>query len=72
MSKLLALTPFHIYPPTFGGAERCWNLLSRLGPIDIIALNWEGHNAKAQLGDVNYQLIAADAKAVERAIKLRK
>lgn len=71
MSKILALTPFHIYPPTFGGAERCWNLLSNIGPCDVIALNWDGHNAQGQLGDVNYQLIAADAKAVQRATKLR-
>ena len=70
--KTLALTPFNIYPPTFGGAERCWNLLSRVGPIDVIALNWDGHNAHGQIGDVNYQLITADDKAVQRSMKLRK
>lgn len=70
--KLLALTPFHIYPPTFGGAERCWNLLSRIGQLDIIALNWEGHTTTKQIGDVHYQLIAADQPAVDQANKLRK
>lgn len=69
--KLLGLTPFHIYPPNFGGAERAWNLLSRLGPIDVIALNWEGYTHSGQIGDVNYQLIAADQAAVDQANKLR-
>ena len=71
MGKILALTPFHIYPPTFGGAERCWELLSRVGETDVIALNWDGLNARKQIGDVNYQLIAADQAAIDQAIRLR-
>ena len=69
--SLLALTPFHIYPPMFGGAERCWNLLSRIGPVDIIALNWEEQSMIGNYGDVRYHLIAADDKAMEQAKKLQ-
>ena len=71
MSRVLALTPFQIYPPQFGGAERCWELLSRIGDVDVIALNWDGQAMRQRIGDVNYQLIPADQKAVDQALRLR-
>lgn len=70
--KVLALTPFHIYPPTFGGAERCFNLLSGLGEVTVFSLNWEGIEKRERIGKLNYRLIPADPKAVERSQKLIK
>jgi glycosyltransferase involved in cell wall biosynthesis len=69
--RLVGLVPFHILPPRFGGAERAYHLLTRLGPIEIIALNWQGLSGEKVDGDVTYKLIAASPKAVERAEKLR-
>jgi glycosyltransferase involved in cell wall biosynthesis len=69
--RLVGLVPFHILPPRFGGAERAYHLLTRLGPIEIIALNWQGFSGEKVDGDVTYKLIAASPKAVERAEKLR-
>jgi glycosyltransferase involved in cell wall biosynthesis len=45
--------------------------LTRVGKIDIIALNWQGVSGEKVDGDVTYKLIAASPKAVERAEKLR-
>jgi glycosyltransferase involved in cell wall biosynthesis len=69
--RLVGLVPFHILPPRFGGAERSYHLLTRVGKIDIIALNWQGVSGEKVDGDVTYKLIAASPKAVERAEKLR-
>jgi hypothetical protein len=69
--RLVGLVPFHILPPRFGGAERSYHLLTRVGKIDIIALNWQGVSGEKIDGDVTYKLIAASPKAVERAEKLR-
>jgi hypothetical protein len=69
--RLVGLVPFHILPPRFGGAERSYHLLTRVGKIDIIALNWQGYSGEKVDGDVTYKLIAASPKAVERAEKLR-
>lgn len=71
MSKVLALTPFDISKPSFGGAERCYNLLTRVGPIDVIGLNWDGVNSYQRIGDMSYELIGADQSAVEQSRKLR-
>ena len=69
--RLVGLVPFHILPPRFGGAERSYHLLTRVGKIDIVALNWQGYSGEKVDGDVTYKLIAASPKAVERAEKLR-
>jgi glycosyltransferase involved in cell wall biosynthesis len=69
--RLVGLVPFHILPPRFGGAERSYHLLTRVGKIDIVALNWQGVSGEKVDGDVTYKLIAASPKAVERAEKLR-
>lgn len=68
--KIVALTPFPIIPANFGGAERCLNLLSRLGPITTIALNWEGVDVEGVYHDMKYRLISADPEAVEQANRL--
>jgi glycosyltransferase involved in cell wall biosynthesis len=69
--RLVGLVPFHILPPRFGGAERSYHLLTRVGKIEIVALNWQGYSGQKVDGDVTYKLIAASPKAVERAEKLR-
>ena len=70
--KVVALTPFGIIPPSFGGAERCYNLLTRIGPVTTIALNWQGVDQEGQTGDMKYRLISADDAAVEQSQKLLK
>lgn len=70
--KIVALTPFGIEPPSFGGAERCYNLLTRLGDITTIALNWQGVDEERQIEGMKYRLISADDAAVEQAQKLFK
>jgi glycosyltransferase involved in cell wall biosynthesis len=68
--KIVALVPFDIYPSSFGGAQRCTNLLERVGPITVIALDWFNQNRVEQHGDVTYKTIYAGDKAVIRARKL--
>lgn len=68
--KVVALTPFPIMPANFGGAERCLNLLSRVGDITTIALNWEGSDAEGAYQDMRYRMIGADPEAVDQANKL--
>ena len=68
--KIVALVPFDIEPPVFGGAQRCHNLLTRLGPITTIGLNWVNEGREETIGDMTYKLIDAGAKAKERAKKL--
>jgi glycosyltransferase involved in cell wall biosynthesis len=70
--RLVALVPFNIIPPRFGGAERSYHLLTRIGPVEIIALNWDGVNAEQTNGEVTYKLIAASPEAIARAQKLLK
>jgi hypothetical protein len=50
--KIVALVPFDIYPPQFGGAQRCVNLLERIGPVTVIALDWFTEGREEQHGDV--------------------
>ena len=68
--KIVGLVPFDIYPPAFGGAQRCANLLERVGPITVLALNWHGESRTEQHGDVTYKVIDAGANAKQRAQKL--
>lgn len=68
--KIVALTPFNIIPPNFGGAERCLNLLTRIGPVTTIALNWDDGDQEGQYKDMYYRLISAEPKAKERSKKL--
>jgi glycosyltransferase involved in cell wall biosynthesis len=68
--KIVALTPFPILPANFGGAERCLNLLSRVGDITTIALNWEGSDAEGLYHDMRYRMIGADPEAIEQSKKL--
>ena len=65
--RLVGLTPFPILPTHFGGAERCWNVLSRLEPISIHALSWEGKPEERSMGGVEYAVTAAGAEAHLRA-----
>lgn len=68
--KILALTPFNILPPKFGGAERCYNLLNSLDDVTVYALDWSGQSSQQRVGNMSYRLISADSKAIERAYKL--
>jgi glycosyltransferase involved in cell wall biosynthesis len=68
--KIVALTPFNIIPPNFGGAERCLNLLTRIGEVTTIALNWDGVDQEGTFQSMHYRLISADPKAKERSQKL--
>lgn len=68
--KIVALVPFDIYPPQFGGAQRCANLLERIGPVNVIALDWFGEDRHEQHGDVSYHNISVRDQAKERAKKL--
>ena len=65
--KLVGLTPFPILPAHFGGAERCWNVLKRLGPIDIHGLDWNGKFDEQQIGDVYYTVRPPSVEASHRA-----
>jgi glycosyltransferase involved in cell wall biosynthesis len=65
--KLVGLTPFPILPAHFGGAERCWNVLKRLGPIDIHGLDWEGRFDEQEIGDVWYTVRPPSPEAIARA-----
>jgi glycosyltransferase involved in cell wall biosynthesis len=65
--KLVGLTPFPILPAHFGGAERCWNVLKRLGPVDIHGLDWNGKFDEQQIGDVYYTVRPPSVEASRRA-----
>ena len=68
--KNLVLSPFNVIPPHFGGAERIYNLMTRIGEATVIALNWDGVDQEGKHGDINYRLISAEPEAVEQARKL--
>ena len=70
--KIVALTPFNIIPPNFGGAERCYNLLTRVGELTTIALNWQGVSQEGSVGAMKYRLVPAEPSAVEQSEKLLK
>lgn len=69
--NVVGLVPFSILPAHFGGAERCWNVLSRLGPISVRALSWGGDESSQQIGNVNYQVVAPGQDAIDHAVKMR-
>jgi glycosyltransferase involved in cell wall biosynthesis len=68
--KIVALVPFDIYPPAFGGGQRCVKLLERIGPVTVIGLDWGGEGREEQHGDVTYKFISAGKPAWERSRKL--
>ena len=68
--KVLALTPWPIYPAQSGGTERCWNLLSRIGEVTVFSLDWNGQESQQRVGQVNLRVIPADPEAVAQARKL--
>jgi len=68
--KILALTPWPIYPVEGGGQERCWNLLSNIPDVTIQALDWTGAGSWQRIGSTNYRTIAADPLARIRAEQL--
>lgn len=70
--KNLILAPFNVIPPNFGGAERILNLAKRLGPVTLIALNWEGIDQEGQYENIYYRLIGVDDAAREQSVKLLK
>ena len=68
--KILALVPFNIVPPQFGGAERCYNMVGRLPVTKILGLSWDEGSAGDVMG-VPLAMIPAGAAAHEQATKLR-
>jgi hypothetical protein len=70
--KIVVLSPFNVIPPNFGGAERIFNLATRLGEATLIALNWQGIDQEGTLGKLKYRLISAEPEAYEQAQKLLK
>ena len=68
--RILALTPWPIYPAQTGGTERCWNLLSRIGEVTVFSLDWGGNESQQRIGQVNLKTIPADPEAVAQARKL--
>lgn len=68
--KTLALTPWDISHQQSGGTERCYQLLTAVPNLTTFALSWDQRTHKGQLAGMPYQLLPADAKAVERAHKL--
>ena len=68
--KIVALVPFDINPPSFGGAQRCYNLLTRVGEITTIALTWHGESREETIGEMTYKVIDAGNAAKERSKKL--
>ena len=72
MAGLVGLAPFPIWPTHFGGAERCWNVLSRLGPISVHALSWEATRIEQWTrGDVDYRVHAVSPAASSHAERLQ-
>lgn len=72
MANLTGLVPFPIWPAHFGGAERCWNVLSRLAPINVHGLSWEGRPIEGWTrGDVTYQVTVAPPAALTQAEKMQ-
>lgn len=67
MGKLVGLVPFPILPTHFGGAERCWNVLSRLWPEAIHAFSWEDKPQEQLIGGIAYVVTTAPPAAHARA-----
>lgn len=68
--KIVALVPFDIYPPEFGGSQRCVNLLERIGEVDVIALSWFGEGREEKHGELTYRAIKAGEAAQARSRKI--
>jgi glycosyltransferase involved in cell wall biosynthesis len=69
--KVVALTPFPIIPGHFGGAERCFNLLSRIGPVDVHALSWEGGEETINVKDLLHTVSPVSPAALSQSVKIR-
>lgn len=70
--KIVVLAPFQIIQPTFGGAERIYNLAKSLGPVTVLSLSWDGEDRAAQVGEINYRIIGVDDEARAQSVKLLK
>jgi glycosyltransferase involved in cell wall biosynthesis len=71
LAGVVGLVPFPIWPTHFGGAERCWNVLSRLGPIKVRALSWEARFEEWTRGDVDYVVSSVSPAASTHAERLQ-
>lgn len=57
---IVALAPFYFYPPKFGGAERIYNLLSRLEhPVHVLYPDIQHH--VEQLGNMTIESVLVDS-----------
>lgn len=71
LAGVVGLVPFPIWPTHFGGAERCWNVLSRFAPITVHGLSWEGRSESWTRDGVNYRIHSAPPEAWEHAERLQ-
>jgi glycosyltransferase involved in cell wall biosynthesis len=67
VEKIAGLVPFQILPAQFGGAERCWNILSRLGPVDVFVSEWDQPDSTFQVDDVRFKVVNVGEDANLRA-----
>ena len=64
---IVALAPFYFYPPKFGGAERIYNLLSRLEePVHVLYPDIQNHYE--ELGNMTIEAVRIDADMVDERI----
>jgi glycosyltransferase involved in cell wall biosynthesis len=69
--KVVALTPFPIIPNHFGGAERCFNLLSRIGSVEVHALSWEGGAETISVKDLAHCVSPVSPAAIDQSRKIQ-
>ena len=69
--KIAALTPFPIIPSHFGGAERCFNLLTRIGPVDVHALSWEAQAGTVAVESMVHKVTPVSPAAMQKSQRLQ-
>ena len=69
--RILGFTPFQIYPPHFGGAERCFNLLTRIPADNVLGISWIGESEQHTFGQTEYELIPIESEALQKSKKLQ-
>lgn len=71
--KILALTPWPIFPASTGGTQRCYQLLQGIENLVVLSLDWENdRETKQHQNGVTYHVVPADDKAKDQAKKLFK
>lgn len=71
--KILALTPWPIYPANTGGTQRCYQLLQDIDGLTVLSLDWDNEReTKQTVNGVTYHVIPAEQPARDQAKKLFK